>query len=225
MTPERFEKLKTALDRRQPDLTVLMDNIHKDHNLGAVLRSADAVGVLEMHAVSRHGEVKRHRMMSGGSRKWISTHVHPDMATAAAGLRDRGFRIVAAHFSGLARDFREADYTLPTALLLGSELRGVSAQGAALADEHVIIPMVGMVGSLNVSVAAAIILYEAQRQRETAGMYARSRLDPATRRRLLFEWAYPEIARHCRERGLPYPALDAQGYLVAAVGKRGSGTA
>jgi tRNA (guanosine-2'-O-)-methyltransferase len=166
-----------------------------------------------MHAVSPAGEVRRHHMMSGGSRKWVPTTVHRDVTSAAAHLRQDGFRIVAAHFSRRARDFREIDYTRPTALMLGSELDGVSRTGAALADEHVLVPMTGMVASLNVSVAAAVILYEAQRQRQAAGMYDRPRIAPELHRRLLFEWAYPEIARHCRERGQDYPGLDEDGFL------------
>lgn len=220
MTPRRFRKIRAALERRQPDLTVCMDNVHKDHNLSAVMRSADAIGILEVHAVSAGGEVKRHHMMSGGSRKWVGVRRHPDVHTAAEKLRASGHRLVAAHQSERSVDFRKLDYTHPTALLLGSELYGVSADGAELADEHVAIPMAGMVASLNVSVAAAVILYEIQRQREAAGLYERCRLDAERYERLLFEWCYPEIARHCRRRGHPYPPLDENGNLQENPGHR-----
>lgn len=213
MTPRRYRKIRAALEQRQPDLTVCMDNVHKDHNLSAVMRSADAVGILEVHAVSAGGEVRRHHLMSGGSRKWVGVRRHPDVHTAAQRLHESGHRIVAAHQSERSVDFREPDYTRPTALLLGSELYGVSAEGAELADAHVSVPMAGMVASLNVSVAAAVILYEMQRQREAAGLYQRRRLDPEQYERLLFEWCYPEIARHCRRRGEPYPPLDEDGAL------------
>jgi tRNA (guanosine-2'-O-)-methyltransferase len=84
---------------------------------------------------------------------------------------------------------------------------------AALADEHVVIPMRGMVDSLNVSVANALILYEAARQREAAGLYDYSRLDPDEYAYTLFEWCYPDIARRCREQRVPYPKLDSDGYF------------
>lgn len=112
-------------------------------------------------------------------------------------------------------DYRAWDFTRPTALLLGAERLGVSRPAALLADAHLTIPMRGLVTSLNVSVAAAVILYEAARQREAAGCYDHPRLDAATRERLLFEWSYPAVARHCRAHGLPYPALDAQGFIEA----------
>jgi tRNA (guanosine-2'-O-)-methyltransferase len=122
--------------------------------------------------------------------------------------------LLAAHLSDEARDYRDFDYTRPTAFLLGSELWGVSTRAAALADAHVVIPMEGLVNSLNVSVAAALLLYEARRQREAAGYYDACRLPPEVYSRTLFEWSHPEIARRCRERGLPYPPLTEDGDLA-----------
>lgn len=111
-------------------------------------------------------------------------------------------------------DFRGVDLTRPTAIMMGAELHGVSERGLELADAHVVIPMVGMVRSLNVSVATALLLYEAQRQREAAGMYDGSRLAPEEFRRILFEWSYPELARRRRQEGRSYPDLDDQGQLL-----------
>lgn len=213
MSPERYRKLRTTLERRQPDLTVLMDDVHKNHNLSAILRTADAVGIMDIHAVSPGREVPRHHKMTGGSRKWVGTRLHPDIEAAIGELHGDGFSVVAAHFSDQARDLRAIDFTRPTAVLIGNELSGVSERGAELADQHAVIPMQGMVASLNVSVAAALILYEAQRQRQNAGLYDHPRLDEAFIRRKLFEWAYPRIARHYRDRGQPYPELDKDGYI------------
>lgn len=214
MTPERFGRLKAVLDRRQPDLTVLAEDVHKAHNVSAVLRSCDAVGVAEIHVVSPGGEFHRHHMVSGGSRKWVSVRAHDAIGPAIHALRQRGFQVLAAHFSPAARDYRQADYTRPTALLIGAERTGVSAHAAALADGHVLVPMRGMVSSLNVSVATAVILYEAARQRDLAGLYARCRLDAATYRTTLFEWCYPGVARICQAQGLAYPELDASGFIL-----------
>jgi tRNA (guanosine-2'-O-)-methyltransferase len=216
VTPARFAKLKAVLERRQPDLTVLCEDVHKSHNISAILRTCDAVGVAELHAVSPGGEFTRHHMVSGGSRKWVRTRAHRDIGDAARLLKSSGFQIVAAHLSGSSTDYRRCDFTRPTAVLLGAELAGVSDRAAALADLHLAIPMRGHVESLNVSVAAALILYEAARQREAAGLYARCRLDEATYRELLFEWSYPAAARHCRAKAIPYPTLDAQGFMVSA---------
>jgi len=102
----------------------------------------------------------------------------------------------------------------PTAILVGAELHGVSEEGLRLADSHVVIPMLGMVHSLNVSVATSVLLFEALRQRQAAGMYDTSRLEPADFERRLFEWAYPSLAAWRRREGRPYPALDSDGQLL-----------
>ncbi len=215
MTPRRFARLNATLDRRQPDLTVLAENVHKPHNLSAIVRTCDAVGIGEIHAVA-DDEVPFYHLTSGGSRKYVSIRTHSDIAAACAALRNRGMRVLAAHFSDCAIDFRRVDYTRPTALLLGAELDGVTQAAADAADDHVTIPMFGMVSSLNVSVAAAVILYEAQRQRASAGLYDRRRTDRDTAQRLLFEWSYPEVAELCRQKGEPYPPLDGDGYIVGS---------
>ena len=214
MTPERFRKLNARLARRQPDLTVLAENIHKSHNIAAIQRTADAVGIFGIHAVSETGEFRHHHMVSGGSRKWVALTLHESIGAAADALHDDGFRIVAAHPDPPARDYRDEDYTGKVALLLGAELDGVSSDALALADDRVRVPMEGMVSSLNVSVAAALLLYEARRQREAAGLYAECRLPDDVYRRTLFEWAYPDLALRCRQKNLDYPPLDADGDLL-----------
>jgi len=214
MTPERFERIRSRLARRQPDLTVLAENTHKSHNIAAILRTADAVGLCAIHAVSETGEIRHHHRVSGGSRKWVGMILHDSTSAAIDALKQDGFRLLAAHPGADARDYRKIDYTRKTALVLGSELRGLSPAAKAAVDEFVAVPMEGMGQSLNVSVAAAIILYEARRQREAASMYDESRLDEAEFRRVLFEWAHPEMALRCRERGLPYPAMNEDGDLI-----------
>ena len=154
-------------------------------------------------------------MASAGSRKWVEIRAHRDLASALRHLRGSGHQVLAAHFSDTAVDFREVDYTRPTAILLGSELWGVSTGAAEGSDQHIVIPMEGMVASLNVSVATALILYEAQRQRQEAGLYGERRLSPDVYERKLFEWCYPEVAVQLRRDGRPYPELDEDGYLPA----------
>jgi tRNA (guanosine-2'-O-)-methyltransferase len=188
VTEARRRRIEEVLRRRQPDLTVLLENVHKPHNLSAILRSCDAVGVLEAHAVNPTGGVPTFNETSGGSHKWVYLRVHPDIQTAIGHLRERGFRIYATALREDALDFREVDYTQPTAILLGAEKWGVSQEALALSHGAIKIPMLGMVQSLNVSVAAAVILFEAQRQRLKAGLYEHPRLDPELYQRVLEDW-------------------------------------
>ena len=221
MTPQRYQKLRRVLDSRQPDLTVLLDNVHKPHNFSAILRSCDAVGVFEAHAVWQDPKLRANHLTSGGTAKWVGIRTHPDITTAVAELREQGFQLVAAHPEGDARDYRELDYTRPTALLLGAELQGLGKAALEYADERVCVPMMGMVESLNVSVAAATILFEAQRQRINTNQYAESRLDRARYEQTLFEWAHPAVARYCRRHALTYPDLDDDGEIVGPLPKSG----
>jgi tRNA (guanosine-2'-O-)-methyltransferase len=215
MTPERFCTLKAALARRQPDLTVLADEVHKPHNIAALMRSCDAVGVFEIHAVGPRGSFKRPRGISGGTAPRVGVRTYRHLGAAVEALKGFDFQIVVAHLSSTSEDYRAVDYTRPTALLLGSELRGISPEALALADCHASLPMRGLATSLNVSVAAALFLYEAARQREAAGMYAQCRLSAEQFAQTLFEWCHPDIADRCQARGLPYPPLTADGDLAA----------
>ena len=215
MTPERFARLKHALLRRQHDLTVLADGVHKDHNVSAIIRTSDAVGVARLHAVSPDGEFRRHHMVAGGSKRWVALELHADAADAYAVFRAAGMQILAAHSAETAVDFREIDFTRPTAVVLGAELSGPSAYAVENADQAIRIPMQGLVESLNVSVAAAVILFEAERQRSAAGLYSRPPPDPKQFDRTLFEWAHPDIARRCRALGREYPPLTDTGDLAS----------
>jgi tRNA (guanosine-2'-O-)-methyltransferase len=214
MTPERFAKLNAALARRQPDLTVLMDAVNKSHNVSAIIRTADAVGIHRIHALSTGGALRRHHMIGGGAVDYVELTLHRSTAAALAALKSEGWRLVAAHASEGARDYRSVDYTAKVAIMVGAELGGVSDAALAAADERVAIPMHGLGTSLNVSVAVGVILLEAERQRRSAGFYERCRLTAEERERTLFEWSYPEIAERCRQLGRPYPALTADGRLA-----------
>ena len=217
MTPQRYEKLRRVLDRRQPDLTVLLDNVHKPHNFSAILRSCDAVGVFEAHAVWPDPKLRPNRLTSSGTAKWVGVRTHPDIGSAVGELRRLGHRLIAAHPGAEAIDYRDVDYTHPTALVLGAELRGLSDGVLERVDARVTVPMMGMAASLNVSVAAATILFEAQRQRAAANLYAECRLDPDVYVRTLFEWAHPAVAGYCRRHGIAYPELDAAGGIVGPI--------
>lgn len=220
-TPERYAKIRRVLSKRQPTLTVLMDEVNKPHNLSAIVRTCDAVGVLEAHAVPpKHGtlaafEGHTYDATSGSAHKWVRVNPHADAVGAVRELQSRGFQVLATHLSQRSVDYRDLDYTRPTCVLLGAEKWGVSDEAADAADANIVIPMYGMVQSLNVSVAAASILFEAQRQRLAAGMYGTPQLSPQALEALAFEWAYPDLAPLYRERGEAYPALDEVGRIVS----------
>jgi tRNA (guanosine-2'-O-)-methyltransferase len=214
MTSERWEKIDRVLNQRQGDLTVLAESLHKPRNFSAIVRTCDAVGINEMHAVPGADGLAVHWRTSQGAEKWVNVRAHEDLSSACACLRSRGFHLIAANLSAEASDYRDLDYTRPTALLVGTELFGVSEAALQEADEQVRIPMVGMTQSLNVSVACAIVLYEAMRQRQVAGLYGERCIDEETRKRQRFEWMHPQLTKFCRERGLEYPELDESGEII-----------
>ncbi|WP_221793658.1 tRNA (guanosine(18)-2'-O)-methyltransferase TrmH [Oceanobacter mangrovi] len=214
MTPDRLERVLTTLNRRQPDLTVITDEVYKSHNLAAIARSCDAFAIQDIQVVWPGSSYRLSNATSAGSESWIDVNTHADIQTAIGDLKQRGFKVVAAHLTDRAIDFRQYDFTQPTAVLMGAEKEGVSDTAAELADEHLIIPMFGMVQSLNVSVAASIILNEAARQREAAGMFDQRRLSDERFEQLLFEWCQPSAAKLCQKYQLPYPALREDGEIA-----------
>jgi tRNA (guanosine-2'-O-)-methyltransferase len=216
LLPRRFERLKAVLDRRMGDLTVLLEHVEKPHNLSAILRTCDAVGALEAHVVSLKGRLPTFNSTAQGSQKWVPLHPHSTSLDAARTLKEKGFKLYGTHLSVEAVDYRQCDFTGPTAFVLGAEKWGLSEDMANVVDQAVVIPMNGMVQSLNVSVAAATLLFEALRQREVAGTVpqAGEGLDPDHYQRLLFEWAYPEVAAWCKREGRPYPGLTEAGEIA-----------
>lgn len=214
MTPEREQRLLEILRRRQPDLTLITDKVHKPRNIAALVRNCDAVGIPRMHVVKPDSEYRRYRGTSRGSDRWVDSVLHDSLDSAVATVREQGMKIYAAHLSDSAVDFREVDYTQPCAILMGAEKEGISEQAAREADEHITVPMMGMVESLNVSTAAGVILIEAQRQRQLAGLYQLDRMPVRETARHMFESRYPKIAAHCLTAGLPYPEYDDLGELI-----------
>ncbi len=199
---------------------MILEGVHKPHNLSAIQRSCDAVGVLEAHAISARQRFRANKGSASGSAKWVRVESHPDVGRAIEHLHGRGFKVYAAHLSERSVEYRQVDYTQPTAILLGTEKFGVSAEALDQVDGEIIIPMVGMVASLNVSVAAAVVLYEAERQRRQAGLYDAPRLPPDEYDRLLFEWGYPLLAERYRALGLDYPRIGEQGEVLDPIPER-----
>jgi tRNA (guanosine-2'-O-)-methyltransferase len=214
MSPERNAKIREMLAKRQTDLTVCLENVHKPHNMSAVVRTCDAIGVHYIHAVWED----KYRLRGGtamGSEQWVNCAQHDSIEEAVGEFKQQGMQVLVTHLSDTAVDFREIDYTKPTAILLGQEKHGATEAAIAAADQDIVIPMVGMVQSLNVSVAAALVLYEAQRQRQIAGLYETPTLPEEECQRLLFEGGYPRLAHLCRQKKIPYPRIDEEGQIDA----------
>ncbi|MGC9420996.1 MULTISPECIES: tRNA (guanosine(18)-2'-O)-methyltransferase TrmH [Vibrio] len=217
MNLERYLRIQEVLKARQPDLTVCLEEVHKPNNVSAVIRTADAVGLHQIHAVWPSEPMRTLSHTSAGARNWVEVETHDSTQEAITHLKAQGMQILVTNLSEHAVDFRAIDYTQPTAIVVGSEKTGISHHALALADQDIVIPMVGMVQSLNVSVACALILYEAQRQRQQAGMYQReqSPLSEQTIQRILFERGHPVLAKVAKRKGLPYPSLNEKGEIIA----------
>lgn len=217
MNIERYNRIQQVLKARQTDLTLCLEEVHKPNNVSAIIRTADATGLHKIHAVWPNEQMRTLSHTSAGARNWVEVETHDTISDAISTLKAQQMQILVTHLSEHALDFRDVDYTRPTAIILGSEKTGISEHALSLAEQDITIPMVGMVQSLNVSVASALILYEAQRQRQAAGMYDRecSALPDETIHRLLFERGHPVLAKVAKKKKLPYPLLDEQGQIIA----------
>ncbi len=174
MTTRRREKIETVLRQRQSGLTLVMDNIWDPHNVSAIYRSCDAFGVPEVHLYYTSCVFPQlSRKTSASAFKWVGTVRHSTCADLADCLKKKGMRILATSCSPASKPITGYDLTQPTAVIMGNEHSGVSPELLSIADGELYIPMYGMVQSFNVSVASALILSEASRQRADAGMYSR----------------------------------------------------
>ena len=219
LLPRRFERLKAVLNCRMADLTVLVENVEKPHNLSAILRSCDAVGVLQAHAICKEGKTTTFNSTAQGSQKWINIQEHKNIESAAKELKGLGFKLYGTKLGINSRDYRDCDFTGPTAFVLGAEKWGLTQEASNLTDESIFIPMRGMVQSLNVSVAGATLLFEALRQREKNRLvpHLGEGLSKELYAQVIFEWAYPKVAEWCRNEGRKYPELNSQGEIVESL--------
>ena len=201
-TEDRLARIDDSLSRKQPTLQVMLDNVHSSQNLSAIIRSADAVGVLDIYYSTKENESLRiHKTITQGAHRW--THRYrmndTDKIVFIKQKKEQGFQVVVTHLEERAVSFRDIDYTKPTLLVMGNEKEGVSPEVIAEATDVIVIPMQGMVQSLNVSVATALILYEAQRQLENAGMYDTPQISLEKREEIKAAWVYRDtIARRSK---------------------------
>jgi tRNA (guanosine-2'-O-)-methyltransferase len=156
---ERFEKI---LEQRTRFLTCVLENISDAHNANAVMRSCECFGIQDIHIIENGAKFKPARKVLKGSHKWLSIHKYREEShntkTCLNALKEKGYRIVATspHAANIA--VHELPLDRPIALVLGQEHIGISDVVREEADDFIIIPMQGFTESLNISVAAAIML-------------------------------------------------------------------
>lgn len=199
ISQERYQRMVEVARRRQIDLSIVVENVHDPHNVSAIVRSADAVGIATAHLLYTREQFPRlNQAVSKGSHRWLRFRYWTSPEPLFAFLRAQGYRTYATALHEHARPLYSLDLTRPSVIIVGNEHRGVSEETQALADERIFIPMVGMAQSLNVSVATAVILYEALRQRRATGAYDRSELT-FEQQELLEGWLNRELERRTRK--------------------------
>jgi len=176
VTDERTKRFKEVIAKRQ-NLTVILENVHDPHNIGAVIRSCDAVGVSEvfiLYTEASHNFLKQKvgKNTSSGTRKWVKTHYFGEIESCFEQVRSRYHNIFGTNLGENTQSLYDLDLTQPVALMFGNEQKGISEIAKSLLDGNFIIPQHGMVQSLNISVACAVSLFEASRQRSAKKMYS-----------------------------------------------------
>ena len=216
LLPRRYERLKSVLNKRMSNLTILIENVEKPHNLSAIIRSCDAVGVLEAYAIFNKEKFLTFNSTAQGSQKWVQINQYKETSEAIKILKNKGFKLYGTNLNPKSIDYKDCNFTGPTAFVLGAEKWGISEEASNLMDVHIHIPMRGMVESLNVSVAASILLFEAIRQRQVTNCIPESGegMSKETYKKKIFEWAYPEVADWCKSEGRKYPDLNEKGEII-----------
>lgn len=194
MTPERTKRLNDVLDKRQPGLTVVLENVQDPHNISAVMRTCDAVGIQDIYILNT--KIPRHKKWgaksSSSAAKWLTVHQFEDTQECFIALRKQYQKIFTTHLSTDAVEMYAMDFTQNIALVFGNEHSGVSEDAIALSDGNFIIPQVGIIKSLNISVACAVTLYEAFRQKQVAGHYVQKQLQEPAYSTLRKSWGFLE---------------------------------
>jgi tRNA (guanosine-2'-O-)-methyltransferase len=197
MTPERYSKLTAVASKRQPDLTVVLENVFDPHNISAVFRTCDSVGIQEVYVLNTR--LPRHekwgRRSSSSSAKWMTIHQFDNLDACMQVLRQQYHRVLTACIAPNSADMYDLDLTAPTALVFGNEHSGCSIEIIAASDGSFMIPQMGIIQSLNISVACAVTVYEALRQRRNAGQYDSRRMNDKDYFALLDSWAVDETVR------------------------------
>ena len=194
MTPQRYQRLTSVLNHRQPDLTVVLENVFDPHNVSAVMRTCDAVGIQDVYILNNR--IPPHKKWgyrsSSTAAEWLSVHQFTDAESCFEEVRKKYTKIYTSHLDENSADVYHMDFTGSMALVFGNETFGVSEEIRKFSDGDFIIPQVGIIKSLNISVACAVTLYEAFRQKIEKGHYGESRLPETDMGKLKKKWGIME---------------------------------
>jgi tRNA (guanosine-2'-O-)-methyltransferase len=190
MTSERQARVDAVLDNRQNNITLILENVSDPHNVSAVMRTADSMGISEIYVLntvlSTH---KRWGLQSSSSAaKWIQAHQFDNFEQCIAAVKKKYNKIYTTHLAVGAKSIYETDFTESVALVFGNEASGLTKEMLAISDGNILIPQVGMIKSLNISVACAVTIYEAYRQKLLAGHYAHRSLSETETNQLMEFW-------------------------------------
>lgn len=195
LTEQRAALFDKVASRRTRHLCVVLEDIFQPHNASAVLRSCDCFGVQEVHIIENRNEYTVNPEVALGAAKWLDlhryTHEENNTLPCLMSLRERGYQIVATSLSDESIPIEQVDLSTPSAIVFGTEMTGISDTVRQEADVHVKIPMRGFTESFNISVAAAICLYEWRSQLEASEI--NWELTDVQRLQLKTEWAMRSI--------------------------------
>ncbi len=209
VTEQRQARMEAVLDQRTYTVATVVEGLVNTGNVSAVMRTAEALGFQPFHIITHDAVYKHSARTSQGADKWLDVHLWERPAACVEYLRTHGYRIVATHLDDTAVPISEIDFTRKTALVFGNELHGVTPELLALCDLRCIVPTPGFTQSFNISVAAAVCLYHAHRDRLR---YRGSHGDLSDERRTALRalWylksvkhALPLLERYAEEHGLP----------------------
>jgi tRNA (guanosine-2'-O-)-methyltransferase len=190
-TKKRMDRMLEVLSKRQNDIVVVLENVHDPHNVSAVLRTCDAIGILDIYLIYHSGQKfpQLNNKSSGRVRKWMMVHKFTSVTECFAELKSKGFSILSTYVGNGTKSVYNVDYTQKVAFVFGNEHEGVTNEVLDSSDSKIVIPQVGFAESLNISVACSICLYEAFRQKNIAGHYDIPKLDSSEQKMILESWS------------------------------------
>ncbi len=198
LTEQRLHKIEQVLLKRQAHLGIVTENVHDPHNIFACMRTCDSVGIQDVHIIQTAMKTSKGwgSKSSSSANKWLSIHHYNEVSTCFEALRKTYDVIYSTHLNTQAVSLYEVDFTKKIAVVFGNEKDGVSNEVLDNCDGNFVIPQVGMISSLNISVACAITVYEAYRQRIAAGFYEKQNISKSQYEALLKKWTASKYARN-----------------------------
>jgi tRNA (guanosine-2'-O-)-methyltransferase len=192
ITPARLERLQKTAAARTTFHTFILEEVHKGHNVGAILRSLDGFGFQDVYTLNDRTNLIRKNSVAKGAQKWLTLHRHQDVIECIQAVKERGYRI--AITTGTGKSITEVDWSVPTAIVMGAEMDGIGPEMKEASDLEIRIPMMGLTQSFNVSVATACIAFYV-RQALHKLPPSEWQLTSAQQRNLIQSWVKSHIER------------------------------